>query len=160
MKVISKIPAMSDNELSKLFTNALELIHNKKMVDSAQQVLEAIEVEWSKRLEAYKDGEYKADTPEKGVLKTLGYRVGNDGVSSEKRKMLIDYLLNEQLPPVGSPAHMAEWGEPSSKQRYRKAHRVIQVLKSSASTLGYMDKAAKEWAEDLDYMEKTWGHLK
>ena len=151
---------MSDNELSKLFTNALELIHNKKMVDSAQQVLEAIEVEWSKRLEAYKDGEYKADTPEKGVLKTLGYRVGNDGVSSEKRKMLIDYLLNQQLPPVGSPAHMAEWGEPSSKQRYRKAHRVIQVLKSSASTLGYMDKAAKEWAEDLDYMEKTWGHLK
>ena len=160
MKVISKILAMSDNELSKLFTNALELIHNKKMVDSAQQVLEAIEVEWSKRLEAYKDGEYKADTPEKGVLKTLGYRVGNDGVSSEKRKMLIDYLLNQQLPPVGSPAHMAEWGEPSSKQRYRKAHRVIQVLKSSASTLGYMDKAAKEWAEDLDYMEKTWGHLK
>ena len=151
---------MSDNELSKLFTNALELIHNKKMVDSAQQVLEAIEVEWSKRLEAYKDGEYKADTPEKGVLKTLGYRVGNDGVSSEKRKMLIDYLLNQQLPPVGSLAHMAEWGEPSSKQRYRKAHRVIQVLKSSASTLGYMDKAAKEWAEDLDYMEKTWGHLK
>lgn len=155
MKIISKIPAMSDNELSKLFTNALELIHNKKMVDSAQQVLEAIQIEWSKRLEAYKDGEYKADTPEKGVLKTLGYRVGNDGVSSEKRKMLIDYLLNEQLPPVGSPAHMAEWGEPSSKQRYRKAHRVIQVLKSSASTLGYMDKAAKEWAEDLDYMEKT-----
>lgn len=160
MKIISKIPAMSDNELSKLFTNALELIHNKKMVDSAQQVLEAIQIEWSKRLEAYKDGKYKADTPEKGVLKTLGYRVGNDGVSSEKRKMLIDYLLNEQLPPVGSPAHMAEWGEPSSKQRYRKAHRVIQVLKSSASTLGYMDKAAKEWAEDLDYMEKTWGHLK
>ena len=91
------------------------------------------------------------------MLKTLGYRVGNDSVGIEKRRILIDYLLNEQLPPVGSPAHMAEWGEPSSKQRYRKAHRVIQVLKSSASTLGYMDKAEKEWEEDLTYMEKTWG---
>lgn len=160
MKIISKIPAMSDNELSKLFTNALELIHNKKMVKDAQEVLKAIQAEWSKRLDAYNDGKYKAETPEKGVLKTLGYRVGNDGVGIEKRRILIDYLLNQQLPPVGSPAHMAEWGEPSSKQRYRKAHRVIQVLKSSASTLGYMDKAEREWEEDLAYMEKTWGHLK
>ena len=100
---------MSDNELSKLFTNALELIHNKKMVKDAQEVLKAIQAEWSKRLDAYNDGKHKAETPEKGVLKTLGYRVGNDGVGIEKRRILIDYLLNQQLPPVGSPAHMAEW---------------------------------------------------
>ena len=149
---------MSDNELSKLFTNALELIHNKKMVKDAQEVLKAIQAEWSKRLDAYNDGKYKAETPEKGVLKTLGYRVGNDGVGIENEEYLSTICSTNNYHPW-SPVHMAEWGEPSSNS-YRKAHRVIQVLKSSASTLGYMDKAEREWEEDLAYMEKTWGHLK
>ena len=66
---------MSDNELTKLFTNALELIHKKSdgkyMVKDAQEVLKAIQAEWSKRLDAYNDGEYKAETPKKECSKLL-----------------------------------------------------------------------------------------
>ena len=43
---------------------------------------------------------------------------------------------------------MEEWGEPETAERYRKAHRVIRVLASSAKTLGNQEKAAADW-EDL-----------
>lgn len=160
MKVLEKIPRMSDGELSILFANTIEYIHQGKQLVLAERVKIAIQSEWMKRLKAFEKGQYKAESPEIGVLKTIGYRVGNDGVKAEKRKALIDYLINEQLPPVGSPAHMAEWGLPSSIERYRKSHRVIQVLLSSARTAGNMDKATLEWEEDLRYMEERWGHLK
>lgn len=160
MKIVEKIPSMSDNELSSLFNNALELIEKNKMVAEANIVLTEIQKEWNKRLQEFNAGNYKADTPEKGVLRTIGYHVGNDGIGEKKRRLLIDYLLSGELPPVGSPAHMAEWGNPNSRERYRKAHRVIQVLKSSAKTLGNMSKAEKEWGEDLRYMEEKWSHLK
>lgn len=160
MKVIEKIPSMSDNELSRLFINVMEFIENKKQLDIAIQVKLAIQTEWARRLEAYNEGSYKAETPETGVLKTIGYKVGNDGLPESKRRLLINYLISETLPTVGGPAHMAEWGEPLTKLRYQKAHRVIQVLLSSAKTLGYMDKAAREWEDDLRYMEETWDHLK
>lgn len=160
MKVIEKIPSMSDNELSRLFANVMDFIDRKKQLDDAVRVKEAIQQEWQRRLNAFEQGEYKAETPEKGVLSTIGYRVGNDGLPAEKRKLLLDYLIEEILPPVGSPAHMAEWGEPETRTRYMKAHRVIQVLASSGKTLGYMDKATNEWLEDLKYLEKSWGHLR
>lgn len=160
MKVIEKIPSMSDNELSRLFANVMDFIDKKKQVDDAVRVKEAIQQEWQRRLNAFEQGKYKAETPEKGVLSTIGYRVGNDGLPAHKRKLLLDYLIEEILPPVGSPAHMAEWGEPETRTRYMKAHRVIQVLASSGKTLGYMDKATNEWLEDLKYLEEAWGHLR
>ena len=55
---------------------------------------------------------------------------------------------------------MAEWGEPETRTRYMKAHRVIQVLACAEKTLGYMDKATNEWLEDLKYLEEAWGHLR
>jgi len=51
---------------------------------------------------------------------------------------------------------MAEWGEPKSHHRYRKLHRVLQVFISSANTLGHMDKAQKEWQEDLAHLVDVW----
>ena len=81
-------------------------------------------------------------------------------MGKETRENLLDYILTSQLPPIGSPAYLAEWGNDGSAQRYRKLHRVIRVLASSAKTLGNMSKAEKEWEEDLVYIEKKWSHLK
>ena len=92
--------------------------------------------------------------------RTIGYRVGNDGLPKHTRRILIEYVLSEILPPVGSPAYMAEWGETETVERYRKAHRVIRVLASSAKTLGNQDKAAADWEADLEYMEQAWDHFK
>ena len=160
MKILENIPSMDDNKLARLFSNALEMKRKRKMEEDADKVIKAVQEEWKKRLILYEEGEYKADTPDQGVLKTLGYKVGNDGVEKETREYLLDYILTSQLPLIGSPAYIAEWGEESSALRYKKLHRVIRVLASSAITIGNMNKAATEWEEDLLYIEKKWSHLK
>ncbi len=160
MKILNNIPLMDDNKLTKLFANALEMKRKRKMEENADNVIKAVQQEWDKRLKLQKEGRYKADTPDQGVLKTVGYKVGNDGISKEVREYLLDYILTSQLPPIGTPAYIAEWGKESSALRYRKLHRVIRVLASSAKTLGYMIKAETEWEEDLLYIEKKWSHLK
>ena len=156
MKVIEKIPTMNDNQISVLFANATDMILRKKKLEDAALVIKAIQKEWQLRLNDFKKGSYKADSPEQGVLKTIGYKVGNEGLSKSKRHFLLDYIIEEVLPPVGSPAHMAEWGVPKSKTRYKKLHRVIRVLASGAISMGNMDKAAAEWEDDLGYIETKW----
>ena len=53
---------------------------------------------------------------------------------------MFDYIISDVLPSVNSPAYMVEWSEKLSLQRYRKLHRVIQVLASSAQAMGNMEK--------------------
>ena len=83
-------------------------------------------------------------------------KVGNEGEKPAIRQQMLDYIMSDILPPVSSPAYMAEWGEKLSPQRYRKLHRVIQVLASSGQTMGNMDKAVNEWKADLKYLEDKW----
>lgn len=156
MKILNNLSQMDDNALSRLFSNAQNiLLKNPKNLD-AQTVLKAIEKEWEQRLRAYKFGTYKASTPEAGILSRVGYKVGNDGAKPKTRRQLLDYIMSGTLPPVGSPAYMEEWGEKLSTERYRKLHRVIRVLASSGRTLGNMDKAVGEWEDDLEYLESHW----
>lgn len=157
MTVLHQIPAMSDSELSVLFYNALESLRKGKQPERADEVRLAVLDEWERRLEKFRSGHCKADTPEQGVLSTVGYKVGNAGTDQETRRFLLDYVMRNQLPAVGSPAYMAEWGKPLSDERYRKLHRVLQVFISSAKTLGTMDRAKRDWESDLKYIELTWG---
>lgn len=158
MKIIALIPGMDDNKLSVLFQNAQDMILKGRDAQAARTILAAIEAEWGRRLQAWQAGRYKADAPPEGVLRAIGYRVGNNGISEARRHQLLDFAITGTLPPVGSPAHMAEWGTPRSRTRYAKLHRVIRVLASSAHTLGTMERAAEEWEADLEYIERTWKH--
>lgn len=156
MKVIQNISNLDDNALSRLFANAQRLLSRGKNMEDAQMVIEAITEEWEKRLQLFLSGRYKAASPQNGVLSMVGYKVGNDGEKTVIRRQMLDYIMSETLPPVSSPAHMAEWGKKLTKTRYRKLHRVIRVLASSGKTMGNMDKAVSEWEDDLEYLEKTW----
>lgn len=156
MNVLEKIPSMNDNQLSTLLSNAQRLIYENKRLEKAKAVVRAIQDEWSKRLAGYRSGSYKADTPEEGLLKRVGYKVGNSGESTKMRHQLLDFIITGVLPPVGSPAYMAEWGTPDSKVRYRKLHRVIRTLASSGGHFSNMEKAVDEWEDDLSYLEREW----
>ena len=156
MSITKNIPNMDDNRLSVLFFNAQKLISEGKRLEEAKSVVQAVQTEWRKRLEAFRQGGYRADTPEEGVLKTVGYKVGNDGIGEAMRHQLLDFVMTGTLPPVGSPAHMEEWGEPHSTTRYRKLHRVIRVLASSGKHFENMRKAVQEWEDDLLYLEHRW----
>ena len=147
---------MDDNALSRLFINAQRLLHKNPENQDAISVIEAIKTEWEKRLREFRVGKHKASSPEQGVLSVVGYKVGNEGEKTPFRRQLLDYIMTDTLPFVGSPAHMAEWGEKLTRSRYIKLHRVIRVLASSGRTMGNMDKAVSEWEDDLEYLEEKW----
>ena len=147
---------MDDNALTRLFMNAQKLLLKNSENLDAKTVVEAIKIEWSKRLSLFQDGKYKAASPTHGVLSAVGYKVGNEGEIPALRRKLLDYIMMDTLPPVGSPPYMAEWGDKLSKVRYRKLHRVIRVLASGAKTLGNMEKAENDWEDDLVYIETHW----
>jgi hypothetical protein len=151
MPIIEKIPTMKDGKLSVLFANAMGLLDDAKRSGEAESVIKAIEAEWDARRQAAKFGEYKAD-PEEGVLKALGYSVGNEGAKTPVRRKILDFVLARSLPPVGSPAYMDEWGEPGSSKRFDKLSQVLRSLIIQKRNFGNMDKAVSEWEDDLSWL--------
>ena len=119
-KITAQIPKMSDDELFNLFKNAIRLLA-KDENDAARSVINAIGREWQKRLERARAGKYSPETPQVGMLATLGYHVGQvSGEPMAVRRKILAHLMEERLPFVGSPAYTDEWGSPKSRKRYHK----------------------------------------
>lgn len=151
------VEEMSDGELEQLFRNCLSAIAGEKPnATRAATKISAINAVWRKRLAAAQAGSYKPESPETGVLKTIGYRVGRQGEKTKTRWALLDFVMRGELPFVGSPAHMAEWGEPNGLVRYRKLHRVLAGFRTSAANRPELAQAFADWAEDLDWLETEW----
>ena len=87
------ITQMNDNDLLRLFHNVIEHLDKGKKVDEATSMLKKIEDEWKNRLENYLFGDEKSTRPEQGMLKTIGYKVGNDGLKYTKRRLILDRLI-------------------------------------------------------------------
>lgn len=158
-KILEKISQMDDNALARLLGNAHALLDKNEQNRDAAAVVKAVEEEWARRLHLFQRGDYKASSPKNGVLSVVGYKVGNDGGTEKQRRMKLDFIMCGILPPVASPAYMAEWGEPKTRQRYRKLHRVIRVLASSGKKFPNMELAVQQWEDDLEYLEKRWSNL-
>ena len=156
---LKNIPQIDDEKLRKLFLRAIEFsVEGKRLADAAA-IIDTIQLEWSKRLIEFRTGNYKATTPQDGMLSAVGYHVGIvQGKSEAIRHKLLDYIMTGTLPPAGSPPYYEEWGEPLSKQRYRKLHRVITVQASSNEHFENRDVAIGEWREDLVYLQNHWKH--
>ena len=154
--LLEKIPKMDDNQLRGLFLNAFRLLLKNERAVEAEAAIQAIQSTWASRAEAYNFNQYKADTPDKGMLNALGYHVGEAGEPEALRHKILDYAITGVLPPAGSPPYYEEWGKPLTRQRYRKLHRVIRVLASSSSHFDNTQKANREWEDDLLYLENHW----
>ena len=147
---------MDDNKLLRLFHNVIDHLEKGKKIDEAFSLLNQIEHEWKKRLDDYLKGDRKATRPDQGMLKTIGYKVGNDGIIYTKRRLILDRLINGILPFCGSPSYMAEWGEPKSKQRFKKLRDVLNQLIFKNKNFPEMDVAVGDWSEDLKYIKDKW----
>ena len=147
---------MDDNKLLKLFHNIIDHLEKGKKIDEALNLLTQIEHEWKKRLDNYLNGDQKATRPDQGMLKTIGYKVGNDGMIYTKRRLLLDRVINGVLPFCGSPSYMAEWGDPKTKQRFKKLRDVLNQLIFKNRNFPEMDVAVGDWSEDLKYIKDKW----
>ena len=155
--ISSKLGTMNDNDLLQLFRNCADNIQRQTpLARDARKILTSINEIWQGRLANSRVGLYKADTPEIGILGTVGYHVGKSGEKPVKRQQMLDFVISEVLPFVGSLAYMHEWGLPLSPDRYRKLHRVLTVFRSGALSDDRLSEAVSDWTDDLDYLERTW----
>ncbi|MBG76459.1 MAG: hypothetical protein CFH22_00958 [Alphaproteobacteria bacterium MarineAlpha5_Bin12] len=161
-KTINLLPKKDDNQICRMFINAIDIIsNNKPQKEDAMKMLNAIQSEWKKRSELFLVGKYKATSPKLGMLGFLGYHVGHQGEPTKRRRFLIDWIMTNELPLVQSPSYTLEWKNPNSLGRYKKFHRVLQSLitsneKRKDNEYRDFDKAIMEWKDDLDYLENKW----
>ena len=95
---------------------------------------------------------------DQGLLKFMGYAVGQKGAYRNRRQQVLDYVFNERVPKVQSNEYMAEWGEPKSSCRLKKLADSLATFARNARRRrsSDMDHAISEWEEDLKYLKETY----
>lgn len=95
---------------------------------------------------------------EEGLLKFMGYAVGQLGAYRTRRRQVLDYVFNEKIPKVQSYDYMAEWGDPSSAKRLQKLANSLATFARNAKRrrTSDMEHATAEWEEDLAYLKNTY----
>ena len=97
------------------------------------------------------------DAPQTGLLKFVGYTVGESGISLEDRKQILDSVYSQTLPQVNSQSYMDQWGRPASALRLHKMADSIaaftrqQKRKSNPPLI-----AISDWEYDLEYLRVTY----
>jgi hypothetical protein len=99
----------------------------------------------------------KPDWPEKGVLKILGYKVGNSGLPVLERYKILRRAFTGELPAGLSESYLIQWGSPSSSKRLKKMAESIAAFCRNAKRKNYHDveKTISDWENDLEWLKDT-----
>ena len=130
---------------------------NKMLVDQMVEDLSSEELKGIiGQLNLRQDQNKKGVRPELGILGICGYHVGNHSKDKKYRRQILDYIVLSELPKIGSPVYMDEWGLPNSSKRMEKLISVLSSLKRKKSALNYnqFEKAIIEWSDDLEYIKR------
>lgn len=98
-------------------------------------------------------GALRGSRPVIGPLKVLGYTVGVNGLPVFRRRDILRFALEGQLPWSISAEVRSEWGAPNSS---RRRYKIINSLKGfiflrSRRKDGSGDWAIHDWAEDVEW---------
>lgn len=95
---------------------------------------------------------------EEGLLKFMGYAVGQKGAYRSRRIQVLDYVFNERVPKVQSYEYMSKWGEPKSARRLEKLADCLASFARNAKRRRFqdMEQAVLEWEEDLNYLKEKY----
>ena len=98
---------------------------------------------------------------ELGVLAAAGYHVGRGGLDRERRRAILSWVFEAPvtaLPKVGDPAYLAEWGAPSSAQRFSKiANCLFAFAQNGLARPDQPREAIEDWEEDLQWFYDSYG---
>src|SRR5258708_32557881 len=109
-----------------MFSQAL--VRSKAGDREARALLEFIKWVWEEDRQELEDIPCES-SPDRGMLKALGYRVGEGGVATAVRRLILDYLLTEAaLPAIHGLGYMRKWGFASEPTRQLKLRWVITNL--------------------------------
>jgi hypothetical protein len=99
------------------------------------------------------DGSLHAQWPEVGLLRFVGYTVGENGVSRFQRRKILDAVFQSELPNINSPEYMQEWGLAGTSTRLQKtAVTIAAFVRNAKRRINNMSEAIFEWESDLDYL--------
>lgn len=106
---------------------------------------------------------YEADWPKVGLLKHMGYKVGNGGIKKvkQRQKILKKVYVSSDLPVVKSRSYMDEWGKAKSCKRLQKmANSLATFYKNARRRHDPPTLAICHWKTDLDWIHEEFyrGH--
>jgi hypothetical protein len=99
------------------------------------------------------------DSPTPGVLKQMGYQVGNDGWETARRRAILKQVFEAELVATSSGAnsYVREWGAPGSRQRLVKMTDAIAAFARNAGRQkADFTQAIADWEQDLAWLRATY----
>jgi hypothetical protein len=149
-----------DANVITMFQNCMRAIRlGGPRATNAEQLIDTITLEMNRRLARASAQQFSSETPSVGLLKTVGYSVGNNGETTPTRHAIIDYIMTKPLPPIGSISYMVSWGDPLTLKRYQKLCRTLESFISNANSRYSMGLACYHWEQELRYIQEKWSHL-
>lgn len=93
---------------------------------------------------------------QEGLLSFVGYRVGRNCASAQKRQALLEAVYEREVPPVSSREYMLQWGKPKTAKRLKKLANALaaftrQAKRNNPETLA---SAIADWEVDLAYLKR------
>ena len=145
--------------------NAFRCLHpsGNRLRSEALQLLDDLEGAWRDKRHERQNEEFRVnglipvDTPERGVLRTMGYRVGAAHLEEWLRRDILMWVLNREIPYVHSCGYMRQWGLPSSKMRTHKLNSVLTGFIEASSGRASHTQAVKHWSKDRSFILQNGG---
>jgi len=98
-------------------------------------------------------GVFEIDT---GLLSTMGYRVGMEGIGEARRRDILDDIYEQELFLLKGHPQEREWGKPRTATRLRKMALVLASLTKLSKRMRTPPRIAiAEWESDLRYLKKV-----
>lgn len=95
---------------------------------------------------------------ERGVLRLYGYRVGQNGLSKNKRREILDKVFLRPLSSIDNSLQAHEWGQPDSATRLKKLANSLAAFTRNARRrrIQNFDQAIQDWEDDLTYLKRKY----
>jgi hypothetical protein len=97
-----------------------------------------------------------AATQEVGVLKSIGYQVGLQGLPLHERRRLLSRVFEHELTMALSKSYLSEWGRPGSSLRLRKLAHTIASLTRNMKRRNSDAPSIEDWEADLAYLKQRY----
>ena len=108
-------------------------------------------IERGEKIESLKD--ISDERPETGLLKVMGYKVGNDGESTQVRRDILEAIYRGPIPHVHSIAYMEEWGKDGTKKRFNKLRNTLWGLRNRMRSSA--DLAREHYTNDIKWLDEN-----
>jgi len=170
------VRAMINKEECKVYTQHMALIailfgldcHNDDTIlerlkenHPAFEYIDYLKLDWPETeiIDGDDGNNFDPDTwPKVGLLSHMGYKVGINRITFNKRKHILSTIFENNIPNVVSTEYMEKWGTQNTSKRLQKLANSIATFARLAKKKNNPDlaDAINDWEKDLDWLKETY----